>query len=294
MHRHRRHSLILALALASAPLVADAEPIERVGVVVSLTVNVSDEQARVIADELAEALTQELRVDVISGAETERRLPPNGIDDDCVAKAGCLKDLGVRLEAQQLLMLVVLRVGTSLQVDPTWVDAPSGRTLPRDAIRILPDQDRLEVFRAAAPRLLPEVARREAVAVEPPTPPTGVDGETTVAVIPHERSDELLPVYVAGGIAGALLVGGVAFGLAASSDQGSLEDDMCDRVACDPSRVDAMENKALAADVLYAGALVSAGVAVVLYFVMPELEDAPAVSVEPTEGGARATWGVRF
>ncbi len=291
MYRHRRCALIFAVASVAAASSAEAQDVERVGIVVSLTVNVSRDDANQISDDLADALEKELYVDVISGAETERRLPTGGLDEECIAKPACLKDLGARLEAQQLLMLVVLKVGEALQIDTTWVDANSNKTIPRDAIRLEGGTERELVFRRAAPGLLPGVARRPPELVE--GPPKGEDGDTTVEVVATPERD-LTPVFAAGGVGAALLIGGVVAGVSASADQSALEDDMCDRMVCDPSRVDAMETKALVADLLYTGALVSAGVAVVLFVLTGDEAAEPSVEVAPTRDGVRATWGVRF
>ncbi len=290
MYRHRRGALIAA-GLVSALVGTEAFAVERVGIVVSLTVNVTRDDANALADELAATLEEELKVDVISGEETERRLPTGGLDEDCVAKAGCLKDLSARLETRQLLMLVLLRVGDALQVDTTWVDAEANRVIPRDAIRLESGAAREPAFRRAAPGLLPGVERRppKGTAAEP----GGESGDTTVQVVATPEPN-LAPVFAAGGIGAALLIGGIVAGVSAASDESSLEADMCDRRACDVSRVDAMETKALVADLLYAGALVSAGVAVVLYVLTGDAEAEPSIDVAPTHDGVRASWEVRF
>lgn len=288
MYRHRRGALIVALASSAFASSASAQEVERVGIVVSLTVNVDRDDANRISDDLADALEKELFVDVISGAETERRLPTGGLDEECVAKPACLRDLSARLEARQLLMLVVLQIGAALQIDATWVDAEANKTIPRDAIRLESGAAREPEFRRAAAGLLPGVARRP-----PELEVRGESGDTTVKIVQTPERN-LAPVFAAGGVGAALLIGGIVAGVAASSDESSLEDDMCDRVACDPSRVDAMETKALVADLLYAGALVSAGVAVVLFALTGDAEAEPSIDVAPTADGVRATWGVRF
>ncbi|MEQ8272423.1 MAG: hypothetical protein RMA76_22295 [Deltaproteobacteria bacterium] len=291
MYRHRRGALIAA-GLVSALAGTEALAVERVGIVVSLTVNVTRDDANALADELAASLEKELKVDVISGEETERRLPTGGLDEECIAKAECLKDLSARLEARQLLMLVLLQVGDALQIDTTWVDAEANRTLPRDAIRLESGAAREPVFRRAAPGLLPGVERRPPEQIAD-AEVKGEAGDTTVQVVATPEPN-LAPVFAAGGVGAALLIGGIVAGVSAASDESSLEDDMCDRRACDASRVDAMETKALVADLLYAGALVSAGVAVVLYVLTGDADAEPSVEVAPTRDGVRASWGVRF
>ena len=45
-------------------------------------------------------------------------------------------DLGARLATDQLILIVAVKVGDRLQLDPTWADVSSGRTVPRPSIEI--------------------------------------------------------------------------------------------------------------------------------------------------------------
>ncbi len=245
---------IVVVVLLSAG-VARAEGVSRVGVVVATRVNVTEGEADALASALADALRDRLVTDAVAGAEARRRLPPGGVEEDCVARAACVSDIAERLGADQVLFLVVVRIGPRVQIDSTWARPSTGQVVSRAAM-VIEDGKRgaPEVFGAAARRLLPDT--------EPRTVHAAV-------VLPQRTRGRHVTrgTMIAGAASVVALAGGIGLALAARSDYDDLEADGCDQTACAgvDGRVDSMEHKALAADVLFGASAVAAGVAVFLY-----------------------------
>lgn len=288
MLRLLQASLVLIAAVATPATAAADAP--RVGVVVATRVNVPDAEADRLSLQLADALRADLQVDIISGAEARRRLPPGGVAEDCVARKKCVRDVAERLDADQLLFLVMVRIGPKLQIDSTWADRTGGQVASRPAL-VIEDGGAPSgvVFAEATLRLLPDAAPR--AAASPAMGATAVEITTT----PRGRH-VTTPVIVAGSIAGIALIGGIGFALSAKSDYDAMEEEGCDRVTCPDAedRVERMENKALAADILFGAAAAAAVTGGILYLVSAEqLEQAP-VTVGATDGGGTVSFRARF
>lgn len=273
MPHHRVLAVAVALlALTATATASAAEPearASRVGVVVSTRVNVTVDEADALADKLGAALRKQLIVDPIAGPEVTRRLAELKMPEDCVAQPDCVSEVARRLDADELLFLVVVRVGTTVQIDSTWVQVASGRAVSRDAIIIQGDDPPEPVLAGAAQMLLPAAPRREPVAAGG----GGARGK-------HMTRG----AWIAAGIGAAALIGGGVFGVAAVQDSNELEHDMCDVSAeppCSPARVDALETKMLVADSLFAVAAVAGGTALWLY-----LRSDSGGGGEPTAGPA--------
>ena len=285
----RRAAIAAAAAalafLAAAPAARAEDRPRRVGVVVADQVNISREQAEAIGAALGDGLRDALVIDVIAGAHAARRLPPDGVGELCVTRPDCVRDVAARLDADDLLFVVIVKLGSRVQVDPTWTDRTAQETASREAIVLdRGGQGAREAFAAAAPHLLPGAPRRDRAA----TGPAGAGGSaaggggavgiggaggqggadlvaTPATTAPRGWRRIHTGTGIAGGVAVAALGGGIGFGLAARSDERALEEDGCGtRVTCTPSRIDALERKMLAADLLYGTALVSAAAAVVI------------------------------
>lgn len=285
---------VVAALLTATPATASAQPAApapppapavRLGVLLELTVNVSDERATQLAAALADALHRELEVDAVGGADVARQLPDGGVPDECVAQPACIADLGARLDATELLFIAVVQVGPDIHVDASWADVRTGEVLARPRVELAADARAGEVFAAAATRLLPHARKRPlAVVVEPGKPgPAGPRRHLTRGT------------WIAGGVAAAALAGGVGLGLSARATFRRCERDPED---CDPDTRDGLGHRALAADLLLGGALAGAATAVVLYLRSDRDADAAgdraAWSVTPTRGGAIAGWRVGF
>lgn len=283
-------TLIAALVGLSAPAMA-APP--RVGVVVSTGVNLTEEARVDLSARVGEALSRELVVDVTAGREVARRLEPNAPGPECYLDRTCQAGVAARLDVEQLLVLLATRIGTRLQIEPTWIEVASGRAVVRDAI--VTDsvkEDLSEALRAAASRLLPEAELRPRPEAAPaPAVVTSVPSTATATVA--RPSGPPLASWVALGAGGVALAVGVGFGISAKQGYDDLEADGCGVVRCADDRIDAVDDRALVADVMYG----VAGAAVVTGLVLWWL-DAPApvtVGAAPTpNGGSVAFVGGRF
>ena len=277
-------ALVAATFLAWPARARADERVPRVAVVVTVQVNVSDLEATLLAERLGDALQDKLYVDVIAGRDVTRRLADFRMPEDCVAQPECVKKVGERLDADQIIFLVIVRVGKQFQIDPTWAEVATGTTRAREAIALdeseaLPER----VFRPRASKLLPDAKVRK-------------EASTTVIIGGGEPKGRHLTtgVWIAGGISAAALLGGAIFGLEALSTSSSLQDDGCDKMACDDatSRADRMETQMTYADVLFGTALVAGGVATYLYFTSASKETPePAAAPEPAPVGVSVVPG---
>lgn len=257
----------------------------RVGVAVATQVNTTPADAQAMSEALGKALHKELLVDVIAGTEAARRLPEAGVADNCVVDKACIADVAQRLSADQILFLVVVKVGGRVQVDSTWADAATGKTVSRPAVVIEAGQEAEAQFAAAAQTLMPDAAPRPDVPVIAPPPggdDTAPEGPTFIT---RQRPRRMTtPAWVAVGVGGAALAGAVTFTLLTRNDYKD-----CDaRTDCSDGELDAIENKALAADILWGTAAVSGAAAGLLYWMSGgQMEQVPigsAVGIRPGPG----------
>ncbi len=269
-----------------------AEPPPRVGVVVGTAVNLSAEAQMDLSARVGAALRLRLVVDVTAGREVSRRLvgEPQGVQ--CYLDGACQRRVAELLQVQELLVLNAVRAGTRLQVEPTWIDVASGRTVVRDAFQSDSVKDDLsEVLAAIAPALLPQAKLRP----EAPAPKAGRDS-TTIYVHTATVGPALPPVqsWVAFGVAGAALIAGGAVGLSASADHADLESAGCAAMPCDPGRIDAVDDKALIADLLFTAAGIAAVTGAVLWWL--DLPPDPTISMGPVRTAQGWTWqlGAKF
>lgn len=282
---NKTHLVLIAcfLVLLATAAPARAEDGLRIGVVVATRVNVAEGEADALGSALGDALRDQLIADVVAGPESRRRLPAGGLPDDCVAQPACVQDIAERLGADELLFLVVVRIGPRVQIDPTWARPRTEQVASRAALVIEDGEQAAEsVFAGAARRLFPDA------------PPRLVNAPLPVEARARGRRITR-GVTVAATVSLAALAGGVGLALAARSDYDELEADGCDQRPCDgvAERVGSMENKALAADVLFGASAVAAGVAVFLYFNSGRAEDAP-VRVGADPHGAHVWLGGSF
>jgi hypothetical protein len=303
VHLRRLHSIAIAGLALAAPRAARADDVPRVGVVVAVHVNLNADEASALGGALGAVLRETLVVDVVAGDEAQRRLPEGGVEELCLTRPECVRDIAARLNADQLLFLVAVRLGTRIQIDPTWTNADGSQTVSRDAIVFEKDRPPRELFMEAAAQLLPDAARRPPGQPAPPpdrtadrTPPPSAS-DVTLASPPVEPERGLhihRGTWIAGGVAVAALGGGIAFGLAARSADHDLDERGCDESPCDPDDIDALERKMLLADVLYATALVSAGTAVAIQLLWGRGDDPPPVAVTGGADAASVSFSGRF
>jgi len=212
-------------------------------VIPQLAVNVDDRRVAALTEELAETLHQRLVVDAIGGADVARRLPSDGLPDDCLVQRACVTDLGTRLDADELLFVVLVQVGQDIQVDATWIDVASGRSVSRPRLVLDAEARAGTVFGEAATRLLPDAEERSrtvVVTAPAPTPPRRMT----------------VPAWITAGAGVVFATTGVGLGLSARSTYNRCKkSDMCSA-----SELDGLETRALAADISV-GLAVGAGIA---------------------------------
>ena len=272
-------AVVTALGAAAAPAAAQGASI-RVAVVNDLVANVKPDRAAELGGALADALERELVVDAIGGADVARRLPATGVPDDCLAIPGCISELAHRLDATQLLFLAIVQVGTTVQIDATWVDAATGESLSRPRVELPADARAGEVFSSAAPRLLPQATKRASVVVLPP-PST-----------PRARRHMTPTTWALGGAAVVGLGVGIGLGLSSRATY-----QRCDRNgdACDADERDSLHTRALVADLAGGIGIVAGGAALVMYLRSTRVIPAPVQAwITPQRSGATADVRLEF
>jgi hypothetical protein len=274
---------VIAALVASyvAPAHAQApERAPRVGVVIELGVDVEPARADSIGAALADGLNRELKVDAFGGEDVSRRLPPEGLPEECLARAECVKDVAARVDADQLIFLVVVQLGADVQVDASWVDVATGAVSSRPRVILKADANAVTVFADAAERYLPEAKPRKTETIILPGPgggATGPDRHMTTAS------------WISGGVAVAALGGATVLGLTVRS-----RFDKCQRFAdneddlddCTPGELDAIESRALISDITLGVGIAAVVTTAILYWRSDGDGEGTAVGVAPTAGGA--------
>ena len=271
-------SFAAALVIAATARGAIAEP-HRVGVIPSVEVNVDSRRAEALTGTLADALRDKLIIDSIGGADVMRRLPDAGLPDDCVAQPACIAQIGARLEVDQLLFLVIVQVGHTIQIDSTWADVATGKTVARPMIKLDDDARAAKVFGDAAIKLLPDAPLR-------PTSKTvvireGGGPQTT----PREMTTF---TWTTGGVAVGAIGGALVLGALTRNAYNDCKDPLH---ACSDDQISSIHTRAIVADsigVLGVAAAIATGV---LYW----RSGGEVISVAPAPGGGAAvTFGGRF
>lgn len=299
MHRPRLHTvalIVLAALACAAP--AAASGVRRIGVVVTTRVNVPEDQARALSSALGAVIHKHFPVDVIAGAETERRLPPGGVSARCVADIECRQDLGRRLDADELILLVMVGAGGRIQIDPTWVHVASGEVTSRSAIEIADDADVREVLAEVAPSLLPHIPERKQREER--------DGPNVVVVTPSGTTTTTADsgrritagTLIAAGVSAGALAGATVFTLSSGRKFDSLDRDGCRAMPCSKAEIDSLRRDTILADVLFGVSAVAAGTAIVLYLLddgePTPAREAPQVSIGTGPGTVGLSLGGVF
>jgi hypothetical protein len=263
--------LLCSIGGTAAAQNAPPARVPRVAVVVTLLVNVEPAQGDQIGEALAVALTKKLVVDAIGGAEVTRRMPTAGLDEECPGKPECVADVASRTQADQILFLAIQRIGTDHQIDATWVDVASNKRVSRPAVPMADIRNANSVFEANAGRYLPDAESRD-------KGPNIIYNNGN-----KEPTRPLRPVVliVGGGGLVAVIASGV-LGLSVRSKY-----DACKTTACTQSEKDAIDSRALIADVMLGVGIAAVSTAAILYFTTPkESPTEPMPAVTPVAGGA--------
>jgi len=286
--------LCLALSIGLVPAAAAAEDAApRVAVVIDTAVNLDHGAQVQLAEQVADALRRALVVDVAGGREVDRRLAPMQLPEGCFREPACQRKVAGILEVDELLALVAVRLGTRLQVEPTWIHVPTGRAVNRDAVVVDTVRESVpDAIQRAAPQLLPEARLRPAPPPAPP-PPQVVVMERVRTSTPAFSRPPPLSAWIAGGVAVAALAAGTGLGISARADYNELEDEGCATVACPADRIDRVDSKALAADLLFATAGAAAITGALLWY-LDTPEPPITAAVVPGPGAATIQIGGRF
>lgn len=278
-----------AVLLSVLPAVAEARPV--VGIVPHPVVNVEQAERDEIARELGVALSRHYDVSLAKSA------PPPGLPDDCVGQPACVQNVGQKMGADQLLFVVMVRVGSRLQIDPTWVDVSTGRTDTRDPILVeAGGSPREAVLRDAAPGLIPRGSAQtvaEATPAKPAVKPSGrpapdtwrdSPGRGAGSVPPSEEGREIgAGVWIATGISAVTLVTGLALVMGGRADYNLSLEARCD---VNPARcanlLSGYNTRSLVSSVLFAVSAAAGATALVLY---AGEEDEPSLAVMPAGTG---------
>jgi hypothetical protein len=289
--RHRIHAAALTALLVAglaAPAMAETR---RVGIVVTTRVNVSEDQARDLAGALADAVHERLHVDVIAGADVERRLPPEGVPMRCVVEDACRQDLGRRLDADELLLLVMIGAGETVQIDATWSDVASGEVKSRPSIEVGPAAGVHTVLARAVPELLPHLVQRSS--------PPHDDARVVVVVPPARPGRRVTPATLAAaGVGAGALIGSVVFSLSSRRKFDTLDRDGCRSMPCRDQDIDSLYRDTVIADALFGVAVIAVGAAVWFYVASDSDRQAqaepPPLSMTPLPGGVGLSLGGVF
>lgn len=283
---------MVALAVTGSARPAQAQKAPRVGIVVSTHVNLSAEQAEAVAGALAHSLRDQLVVDVIGGVEATRRLPPGGVPESCMVDAACVTDLAGRLSVEQLLFLVVVKIGERVQVDISWVEPGTMQSASRARVELDQLGSAADRFAEVARQLLPEAQVRTTAAADNGLGAIAAEPVATTRTIDRHMTT---PAWIAAGVGVTSLGFAVGFTLAARSDYNSLDSGCGQSASCSDDQLDSLDRKALAADLLWGAAAASAVTAGVLWWLSggevvtttgPTVGPGPAGSVGLTLGGA--------
>ncbi|HUH05117.1 MAG TPA: hypothetical protein VML75_24130 [Kofleriaceae bacterium] len=260
MSRHRLRALIAVCAVVfSWPGSAWAEEPRRVGIVIAVAVNLERAEAVSLAEDMAGVLRDRLLVDIVAGRDVDRRVDPEAMAG-CVETTACVAEVARRLEVQEVLFLVVVRVGEQLQLETTRANA-AGATQAGPTLLVDAAGDARTVFAEAARELLPGVVERPRAVVVPVDAPPAVIAPGPIPA-PADRPGRRMTTgsWIAGGVAVVALGAGGVVGLLAKRKY-----DDCLGGGCSDAAIDAIDRGALTADILFVAAAAAAGTAVVLY-----------------------------
>lgn len=261
---------LVAIVVAALGSSARADRI-KVAVVPSVVVNLDAGRVDALGQDLADALAAELDVDAIGGLEVRRKLPADGVRPDCATTPSCAAEVARTLGAAQLLFVVMVDSGGSVQVDSTWVEPASGHSAQRSAVDLTStgDADAKAKFASAAHALLPDAPRRKRDGAGP----TLVEREG----VPRHLT---LTTKISGGVAVAGLGVGIALGLETRSKYRACDaDPLC---AGDKARKESIRSFGIAADVGWLLAITGAAITGVLY---ASSSESPRLIVAPTANG---------
>lgn len=297
--------MLLAGAALSAAR-AEAAPV-RVAIVVHPVVNVPDAESKAIAGELAAAMRKRYDAEIKAGDAVRTKLPAN-LPEACVSDPACVGQVGDRVAADQLLFVVLIKVGDEIQMDATWADIQSGRNFPRDTVQLpAAPAERSRVIAEIAPTMLPRgevpvLGGAGRVDGKPETKTetkaeTRLPPSTPADAWPTEERDVNLPAWISAGLSAASLGVGVALVLGGLADYEAQVSTGCPNQA-EPAGscvelVDRFGARSTAANLLLVGSALAAATSIAL-FAADAADDGTTAAVTVSPDGVGLAWGGRF
>lgn len=269
--------ILVAIGSASAETQSPTSP--KVAIIPGVAVNIDTPRVDALAEQMAEALTAELVVEAVGGLTVRRQLPAEGVPADCVAKPECVADVAKRTGATELLFVVMVDAGGTIQVDSTWVDPATGRSETRPAIDIAVLGEAKARFTGAAKQLLPGASVR---AKSQP----GIGGTMTKEIPRHFTAAS----YATAGIAVVGLGVGIGFAI---RTKGLFDDCNKPDAPCTDAQEDKIRTSALIADVGWA-AFLGGAVATAILYATSGSESRLVITPEAERGGVTLTAVGRF
>lgn len=267
---------IITLLILAGPAHADDKG-PRVGVIVELTVDVDAKRADSLSAALADALNRELVVDAFGGSDVTRQMPTGGLPDECIGTPSCVADVAKRIDADQLIFLVLVQVGGDVQVDASWVDVATGDTRARPRVMLPAEARAVSEFAVHAQRYLPDAKERKRGG------DTFILGNKTETIPPTPRSMST-PAWIIAGVGLAALGAGTGLGLSVRSSYQKCEEPP----VCSQSTKDGIALRAHLADASFAVGAVAAIATTYLYLRSGSPGGTREIQPEiaPTAGGA--------
>lgn len=274
--------MCVAIALTCLSWTASAD---KLAIVVSEQVNVGADDAYAWADELGAELANSSGVEVLSSSVVRSTLAERNVAPTCYLDPECLRDLGQRFGADEMMVLHVVQIAGQVQMDSTWYELGSGRSSARGSLSFKNNP----------------AARANAMKTKGVTLRPG-GGLQASAAGPDKPIN--LGLWLSAGATGALLVGAASFTLVAfNADEDaqecaeSIEMNMPCNESLDKIK-DRRDKRALTADILWVATGVAATTTVLFAIYGGSdsggREEAPQIGLVPTEGGAAVSWGMRF
>ena len=292
--RHAVATVIVASVFGlCVPTTAHAQ-LRRVGVVVSLRVNVSETLADRMAGAMAAQLQSRLKVTAIGGAAAKAKLKAP-LPETCVAEPACAARIGRDLGVDEILFVAVISLSANaVQLDVTSVAVVNGAAQGRDMLEVNPN-DPAAKMAAHVRKWLPGASERPKPKAAPVQ--TTTTATTALALQPAASQNDAqaeglqisTPVWIAGASTVAALGLGTTFALLARSEFRDLEDtcpETCDKGS--------LRTKNVLADAFFAASAVGAGLTVFFLLTTDAEESQVPVSLTGAPGQIAVTFSGGF
>lgn len=313
LHRVCCVAVVFAVAWVGGSRAARAEE-PKVGVVVSTFVNLTDQEADDLAAVLGRVLQETLAVQTRSGSEVRTQL--GAVADDCTERAACLQEVGSKLGVDQLLMLVVVRVGEKRQVSVIWADVTTGKTETKPPVTISSGQSLDKAFAMVARELLPDSIENRAPPKDATSDVSGGDagaggsggaggaagsqgGGVVRGPVDEPKRKIHIATWILGGTGLAALITSGVLGLHSRSLKSDHQTECVDAATRGPagcadlkSRLET--NNTIADSVGAVGIGLLAGGVVTFFLLSETRSENRTVQIAPVAGGGMVTFGGRF